>query len=214
MESYGQMIKDMRSVFMSGKTKSLEWRVTQLKAIINLIDENTEKICATLYEDLHKHKNESMLLESSICKNEAILFINNLAEWMKPQKAAKALAYMMDNACVQKEPLGVTLIIGAWNYPIQLTLLPLIGAIAAGNCCVIKPSEMAPKTAEFLEEYIPRYLDKECVKIVNGGVPETTALLKERFDLILYTGNSHVGKIVMEAASKYLTPVLLELGGK
>ncbi|KAK3792234.1 hypothetical protein RRG08_035989 [Elysia crispata] len=214
MESYGQMIKDMRSVFLSGKTKSEQWRSTQLKAIVNLIEENSEKLCAALQADLHKHKSEAFITELALCKNDAIHAINHLSEWMKPEKVAKGLMFMMDNACIQKEPLGVALIIGAWNYPVQLTLLPLIGAIAAGNCCIIKPSELSPKTAEFLQEYIPKYLDNDCIKVVNGGVPETTALLKERFDIILYTGNSNVAKIVMEAASKFLTPVILELGGK
>lgn len=214
MESYGQMIQDMRSVFMTGKTKSERWRSTQLRALVNLIEENSDKLCAALQEDLHKHKAESFITELSLCKNDAIHAINQLSEWMKPNKVPKGLLFMMDNACIQKEPLGVSLIIGAWNYPVQLTLLPLIGAIAAGNCCVLKPSELSAKTAEFLKEYIPKYLDNDCIKVVNGGVPETTALLKERFDIILYTGSSNVAKIVMEAASKHLTPVILELGGK
>ncbi|GFR91173.1 aldehyde dehydrogenase [Elysia marginata] len=159
MESYGQMVKDMRSVFMTGKTKSEQWRSTQLRAIVNLIEENSEKLCAALQEDLHKHKGESVITELSLCKNDAIHAINHLSEWIKPEKVQKGLMYMMDNACIQKEPLGVSLIIGAWNYPIQLTLLPLIGAVAAGNCCIIKPSELSAKTAEFLKEYIPKYLD-------------------------------------------------------
>ncbi|RUS87729.1 hypothetical protein EGW08_004475 [Elysia chlorotica] len=214
MESYGQMITDMRSVFLSGKTKSEKWRSTQLRAIVNLIEENAQKICDALQADLHKHKGEVIITEMELCKNDAINAINHLSEWMKPEKVAKSMMFMMDNACIQKEPLGVSLIIGAWNYPIQLILLPMIGAIAAGNCCILKPSEMSPKTAEFLHEYIPKYLDNDCIKVVLGGVPETTALLKERFDIILYTGNSMVAKIVMEAASKFLTPVILELGGK
>ncbi|XP_054994473.1 aldehyde dehydrogenase family 3 member A2 isoform X4 [Sorex araneus] len=121
---------------------------------------------------------------------------------------------MMDEAYVQPEPLGVVLIIGAWNYPIVLTIQPLIGAIAAGNAAIIKPSELSENTAKVLDKLLPQYLDQDLYVVINGGVPETTELLKQRFDHILYTGNTAVGKIVMEAAAKYLTPVTLELGGK
>ena len=117
-------------------------------------------------------------------------------------------------AQIVQEPLGVVLIIGPWNYPVQLTLAPLIGAIAAGNSAVVKPSELAPHTSAALARIVPEFLDPECIAIVEGAVPETTALLAERFDHILYTGNGRVGRVVMEAAAKHLTPVTLELGGK
>ncbi|XP_059175799.1 aldehyde dehydrogenase family 3 member B1-like [Physella acuta] len=211
---FGQVVKELRTSFASGKTKDRKWRESQLKGIVRLFEENESKIQEVLYKDLHKHKAEGAIMESVICINDAIHAINSLSDWMKPEKVAKGAIYMMDSAYVHKEPLGVTLIIGAWNYPIQLTMLPLIGAIAAGNCAVIKPSEMAEASAKFIEEYLPKYVDNDCIRVINGAVKETTELLKLRFDHIFYTGNSMVGKIVMEAAAKYLTPVILELGGK
>ncbi|CAG5116347.1 unnamed protein product, partial [Candidula unifasciata] len=208
------IIKDLRASFASGKTRTYEWRIAQLKAVVRLLQENEAQIAAVLYKDLHKSRIEGELMETSLCLNDAIDSINSLQEWMKPTKAAKGSIFLMDSAYIMKEPLGVTLIIGAWNYPVQLVILPLIGAIAAGNCAVLKPSELAEATATFFAETIPKYLDTNSFRVVTGGVPETTALLKERFDLIFYTGNSAVGKIVMRAASEYLTPVVLELGGK
>jgi aldehyde dehydrogenase (NAD+) len=127
---------------------------------------------------------------------------------------AAPVAVQPARARIVREPLGVVLVIAPWNYPVQLALVPLIGALAGGNCVVLKPSEVAPATSAVLARLIPRYLDPECVAVVEGGVPETTALLAERFDHVFYTGNGTVGRIVMEAAAKHLTPVTLELGGK
>uniref|UniRef100_A0A0B7BWN9 Aldehyde dehydrogenase n=1 Tax=Arion vulgaris TaxID=1028688 RepID=A0A0B7BWN9_9EUPU len=214
MAEYGETMKDLRASFATGKTRTYEWRAAQLKAVLKLVHENEDKIAEVLTKDLHKSRIESEIMETILCVNDAVDMINNVQDWMKGQKVSKSSIYIMDTAYVVKEPLGVVLVIGAWNYPIQLVLLPLIGAIAAGNCVVIKPSEVSEASAKFFEEVVPKYLDKDCFRVVNGGVPETTALLKERFDLIFYTGNSFVGKIVMKAAAEYLTPVVLELGGK
>ncbi|BFZ04951.1 hypothetical protein BsWGS_07990 [Bradybaena similaris] len=211
---YGEILKDLRSSFASGKTRTYEWRISQLKAVVKLLEENGAQIAEVLHKDLHKSRIEGELMETTLCLNDAIDSINNLRDWMKPAKVAKGAIFLLDSAYIQKEPFGVTLIIGAWNYPIQLVLLPLIGAIAAGNCALIKPSDVAEASAKFFEETIPKYLDTSSFRVVTGGIPETTALLKERFDLIFYTGNSTVGKIVMRAAAEHLTPVVLELGGK
>uniref|UniRef100_A0A2C9K1W9 Aldehyde dehydrogenase n=1 Tax=Biomphalaria glabrata TaxID=6526 RepID=A0A2C9K1W9_BIOGL len=211
---FSQTVKDLRQSFASGKTRSNEWRTAQLKGVIKLIQENEEVISEALYKDLHKNKAEAAIMELILCVNDAVNAINSLDSWTKPEKVSKGALYLMDNAYIIKEPLGVALIIGAWNYPIQLILLPLIGAIAAGNCALIKPSEVSEASARFIEEYIPKYLDKDCFKVINGGVAETTAILEQRFDTIFYTGNSQVAKIVMAAAAKNLTPVILELGGK
>ena len=127
-------------------------------------------------------------MELIMANNEAVMMLNNLDEWAKPQPAKKNLLVMFDTVEIRPQPYGVTLVIGAWNYPIQLTFLPVIGAIAAGNCVVLKPSEVSAATAQLLEEIIPQYLDNDCIRVVNGGVQETTALLKERFDYIFYTG--------------------------
>ena len=120
---------------------------------------------------------------------------------------------MMDTTFIHREPLGVCLVMGAWNYPVQLSLQPVSGAIASGNCVVIKPSELAPATAKVIETLVAKYLDPASVVVINGGIPETSALLKEKFDHIFFTGGTNVGKIVAEAASKTLTPCILELGG-
>ena len=120
----------------------------------------------------------------------------------------------MDTTFIHREPLGVCLVMGAWNYPVQLSLQPVSGAIASGNCVVIKPSELAPATAKVIETLVAKYLDPASVVVINGGIPETSALLKEKFDHIFFTGGTNVGKIVAEAASKTLTPCILELGGR
>lgn len=214
MAGYDKMLQGMRTVFRSGRTRTLEWRMNQLTSLLKLVEENENQLCEALYQDLHKHKMESHVMELNVIKNDIVLAINNLKDWMKPQKVQKELINKMDDAYIRYEPYGLALIIGAWNYPVQLVLLPLIGALEAGNCALLKPSELAENTAKILEQLIPKYLDQECVKVVNGGIPETTALLAERFDVIFYTGNSNVARIVMTSAAKYLTPVLLELGGK
>lgn len=214
MADYSEMMEGLRKAFKSGVTKSYEWRRKQLEGVLSFLDDNRDKICQALKEDLHKPTLESAVFEIDFTRNDLIETMNNLKDWMKPEKAKRPLLNIMDTAYIQREPYGVALVIGAWNYPIQITVLPVLGALAAGNCVVLKPSEMAASTAKLLEEDLPRYLDKDCVKVVNGGVPETTALLKEKFDYIFYTGNTMVGKIVMKAAAEHLTPVTLELGGK
>ncbi|CAG2184578.1 ALDH [Mytilus edulis] len=214
MASFTELVNGMKTAFRSGKTKSYEWRRQQLEGVLKLMDENREEITDALKKDLHKPKLEAVVFEIDFCRNDLIETMNNLKEWMKPEKVKKSLMNLMDTAYIKKEPYGVALVIGAWNYPIQLTIMPLFGALAAGNCVLLKPSEVSWNTAQLLEKLIPKYLDNDCVKVVNGGVAETTALLKERYDYVFYTGNTFVGKIVMKAASEYLTPVTLELGGK
>ncbi|XP_014671199.1 PREDICTED: fatty aldehyde dehydrogenase-like, partial [Priapulus caudatus] len=204
----------MRSVFYTGRTRDIVFRKKQLQNLVRLIDENREAMCEALFKDLHKPKFESVMYETDFVKSDLMNCIYNLDKWTSLEKVSKNIPTMLDSAYLQPEPYGVVLILGAWNYPIQLTLCPLIGAIAAGNCAIIKPSEVSPATAELVEKLIPSYLDPECFKVVNGGVPETTALLDEKFDYILYTGSPAVGKIVYQAAAKHLTPVTLELGGK
>lgn len=214
MANFSGLISGVRAAFQTGKTKSYEWRWQQLNGLVRMIDENRQELTKALYGDLHKPSMESHIFEIEFCKNDAINAMNNLKKWMKPEKVKKGLLNIMDNCYIHREPFGVALIIGAWNYPFHLSILPMIGALAAGNCVILKPSEVALSTAQLLEKILPKYIDNECVKVVNGGVKETEALLSEKFDYIFYTGNSVVGKIVMQAASKHLTPVTLELGGK
>lgn len=212
--AYSGLVADLRAVFRSGRTKDMEFRKQQLHGLLRMIDENKSEMIHALYKDLRKPKNEAVAFEIDFSRNDLVECINEIDKWAAPEHIPKTLLTLLDKAYLKPEPYGVALILGAWNYPIQLAVCPLIGAIAAGNCALLKPSEISPATAELMERLVPRYLDSDCYKVVNGGVPETTAILKERFDYIFYTGNPAVGRIVMEAAAKFLTPVTLELGGK
>lgn len=214
MSKLAEVVAGVREVFMTGRTKPIEWRRQQLNALLKFLEEQRTSLVKVLYEDLKKPESEAMSFELNFTQNDLVDIMNHLSDWMKPEKVKKPFALMLDDAYIIREPYGVALIIGTWNYPLQLTLSPMAGALAAGNCVILKPSEVAPKTAQFLEETLPKYLDKDCVKVINGGVPETTELLKERFDYIFYTGSSGVAKVIYEAAAKNLTPVTLELGGK
>jgi len=212
--SIPEIISKTRSVFNSGRTKSLKWRQDQLKNLMRLFDENESKMCEALGSDLRKPKQECFSFEIEYIRNDIRGCLNNVEEWVKDKNVEPNVVTLMDKTYLTMDPYGVVLLIGAWNYPIQLTLGPLGGAICAGNCVVIKPSDLTPATSKLLAELVPQYLDKDCFPVVEGGVKETTELLKERFDYIFYTGSSTVGRIIREAANKHLTPVTLELGGK
>ncbi|KAF8794100.1 Aldehyde dehydrogenase family 3 member A2 like protein [Argiope bruennichi] len=159
-------------------------------------------------------RTEALLAEVETTKNQINGALYDIYKWVQPEKTEKNLILMLDKTYIVPQPYGVVLIIGAWNYPFLLVSSPLLGAIAAGNCAIVKPSEKAPETSKILKKLIPQYLHKECYHVVTGGVSETTSLLKERFDYIFYTGSPPVGKKIREASNKYLTPVTLELGGK
>jgi acyl-CoA reductase-like NAD-dependent aldehyde dehydrogenase len=214
MTNPSELVQTLRNTFNSGKTKPVEFRLKQLKALQRLYEENTEAMIEVLGKDLRKSKQESILLEIDYLINDLRHTIANLRSWVEPEQPPKGFVNMLDSLYIYNDPYGVVLVIGSWNYPIQLTLLPVAGAIAAGNCVVIKPSEVSSASSKFMAETIPKYLDSDCYRVFEGGVAETTALLKERFDYIFYTGSSQVGKIIHTAASQHLTPVTLELGGK
>jgi len=211
---YTELVGSLRKSFREGKMKSYEARIKLLKQLHLMLQENEQEIYDALHQDLHKCKVEANLMEVLQVRIPIGEAIGQLHNWMKPEKKSGDLLNRMNTCEIRKDPLGVVLVIGAWNYPVQLCLLPIVGAIAAGNCVILKPSEVSPTIAGVLEKLIHKYLDKDCIHVVNGGIPETTALLKQRFDHILYTGSANVGKIVMTAAAKHLTPVTLELGGK
>ncbi|XP_044739383.1 aldehyde dehydrogenase, dimeric NADP-preferring-like [Chrysoperla carnea] len=213
-EALTNIVQNARNAFNTGRTKDLKFRKKQLKALERLYRENTNAMIEALSIDLHKSKQESILTEVFFLINDVEDLITNLDEWAKPDNPPTGLANMMDKACIYKDPYGVVLVMGAWNYPIQLTLLPTAAAIAAGNCVIIKPSEISTASAKLIEDLIPKYLDDECYQVINGGVETTTKLLKNQFDYIFFTGSTSVGKIVHAAANKYLTPTTLELGGK
>ncbi|CAL9058258.1 aldehyde dehydrogenase family 3 member H1-like isoform X1 [Musa acuminata AAA Group] len=209
-----EVVAELRESFESGRTRSFEWRVAQLKGIARLIVEKEAEITAALDDDLAKPQIESFIGEISMVRGSCRFALKELKRWMKPEKVATSVTTFPSSAKVVSEPLGVVLIISAWNYPFLLSIDPVIGAIAAGNAVVLKPSEVAPATSSFFARILPDYVDNSCIRVVEGSIPETTALLDQKFDKILYTGNARVGRIVMTAAAKHLTPVVLELGGK
>ncbi|KAA0701942.1 Fatty aldehyde dehydrogenase [Triplophysa tibetana] len=209
-----QVVDKAREAFQSGKSRSLPYRKQQLRALHRLITERQADIAQALKQDINKSVYDTTLFELIGLENDIKLAESNLVDWAAPRPVRKNLGTANDDVYIKPEPLGVVLIIGAWNYPWSLTLQPLVGAIAAGNAAVVKPSELSEHSAGLLKELLPQYLDKEMYPVVTGGVPETQELLKQRFDHIFYTGNSTVGKLVLEAAARHLTPVTLELGGK
>ncbi|XP_076380158.1 aldehyde dehydrogenase type III isoform X2 [Megalopta genalis] len=211
---YAALVERSRNAFFSGKTRPLEWRIKQLKQLELMLEECKPDIISALASDLRRCKFETIALEVLISQGEVKTLLMNIKEWAAKEKPAKAMINMLDGVEIRKDPYGVVLIMGPWNYPFQLCIIPLMGAIAAGNCVIVKPSEVSPATAELFARIIPQYLDTECVQVVLGGINETTELLKQRFDYIFYTGSTTVGRIVRDAANKYLTPVTLELGGK
>ncbi|MCA9600701.1 MAG: aldehyde dehydrogenase family protein, partial [Myxococcales bacterium] len=207
-------VSELRKTFESGKTRPLAWRRAQLRALEAMLTERESELLEALRADMRKPRFEAWGAEIRYVANESKMARDMLDEWAAPEPVATNFVNQPGKSRIHKDPLGVVLIIGPWNYPIQLVLAPLIGAIAAGNCAVIKPSEVSVHASAALAKWLPKYLDTTAFRIVEGGVPETTALLAEPFDHIFYTGNGTVGRIVMEAAAKHLTPVTLELGGK
>lgn len=208
------LAKALRSYFDTGATKARDWRMSQLDALEHFLMERERDIVDALQADLRKPETEAFVSEIGMTLSELRSAKKNLASWMKPERVRTPVVAMPGHSYVYREPLGVVLIIGPWNYPFQTVVLPMVGALAAGNCVVLKPSEIAPNVSNMLAHWIPKYLDRKAVQVWQGGVPETTALLREKWDHIFYTGNGRVGRIVMEAAAKHLTPVTLELGGK
>jgi aldehyde dehydrogenase (NAD+) len=209
-----ETLSTLRQTFESGRTRPYAWRVAQLDGLLALLANEEQAIVEALHRDVGKPALEAWIAEVSDCVNGTKYLKKHLRKWMKPERVATALAALPGKSRIVREPLGVALIVAPWNYPFALAINPLAGALAAGNCALIKPSEVAPATSALLAKLLPKYLDPEAVAVVEGGVAETTALLQQRFDHIFYTGNGAVGRIVMEAAAKHLTPVTLELGGK
>jgi aldehyde dehydrogenase (NAD+) len=192
----------------------LAWRRTQLAAIQRMLQEHESDFSEALRLDLNKSRHESFLSETGFVIEEAKYARRHLARWMRGSRVRTPMMAQPGRSRIVPEPKGVVLIIAPWNYPLSMVLAPLVAALAAGNTAVVKPSEISRHTSAALARILPRYLDPEAVAVVEGGVAETTELLEQRFDHILYTGNERVARIVMAAAARYLTPVTLELGGK
>jgi len=204
----------LRQNFGKDKTLSKKWRVEQLNALHRLMMEGRAELQQAMYKDLHKSAHESNLTELDFTISEITHALRHLDSWMAPHAAPVSLLNMPGTGATIYDPLGVVLIMGAWNYPVLLTMSPLVGAIAAGNCAVIKPGSYAPETSHAMARLLSRYMDPDCFVVCEGNRDITDALLKERFDSIFYTGSGYVGKLVAKAAAENLTPVVLELGGK
>jgi len=211
---YRELVDRLRATFDAGRTRPLKWRRAQLDAMQRMLEENEDAIAKALHDDLAKPAQEVLLGETALLFGEIRHARSRLERWARPRKVVTPPVAQPGRSFIQPEPLGVALIIGAWNYPIQLVLAPLIPAIAAGNCAVLKPSEITPNASRVLAELVPKYLDREAFAVVEGAVPETTALLEQHWDHVFYTGGAAVARIVMKAAAEHLTPVTLELGGK
>ncbi|MBN2695222.1 aldehyde dehydrogenase [bacterium] len=214
MNRFESILEKQREFFNTKITLSYDFRVKQLQILKNTILKYEKKILDSLYNDLKKSSFEAYVSEVGFTIAEIDFTIKNLKKWMKSSKHKTPLLFAPAKSEIVYEPLGSALIISPWNYPFQLLLTPLIASIAAGNSAILKPSELSPSVSKVLTEIIKESYKDEYISIIEGGVEETTELLKLNFDIIFFTGSTNVGKIVMEAASKNLTPVVLELGGK
>lgn len=211
---YSSLISKQKHFFLSGKTKEIDFRKEALHKLRGAIKNNEQQLIDALKADLNKSEFEAYTTEIGILLEEIRFTLKHLSSWVKPQKVKTPITHVGSTSYVYPEPYGVTLIISPWNYPFQLAVAPLIGAIAAGNCAIIKPSELTPITSQLLSSIISSIFPKEFVAVAEGDVETSQALLNENFDYIFFTGSVQVGKVIMEAAAKNLTPVTLELGGK
>ena len=211
---FAPLVESQRRFFRSGATRSYNFRQKQLESLEELVSANESRIHDALALDLGKPQFEAFASETGFIRSEVRYALNHLEEWMEPEHVGTPLTFFPATSSIRHEPLGVALIIAPWNYPFQLVMAPLIGALSAGNCALVKPSEWAVATSALVSELIPKYFETELVSTATGGVATAKALLKERFDHIFFTGGASKGKIVARAAAEHLTPVTLELGGK
>ena len=214
MESISQTLTRLREFFALGKTKDVEFRIAQLKKLKEGIRKYEPEIMASLYEDMRKPPFESYASEIGILYTEIDHVIRHLRSWSRLRRVATPIIHFLSQSRVYQEPYGVVLIISPWNYPFQLAIAPLIGAIAAGNCILLKPSELSPATSATIEKMITELFYPDYMAVFQGEAEETKKLLEEKFDYIFFTGSTAVGRIIMAAAARHLTPVTLELGGK
>ncbi|KAJ2157935.1 hypothetical protein GGF46_004143 [Coemansia sp. RSA 552] len=217
LEAITGTVMELRASFAGGVLHELSTRKHHLQAFLRGLREEKKALLDAVYQDLRKSHAETELFEFGAVEFEIGQFLENLDKWARPDRPPLAMlqpAFLLSRSEVRKEPLGTVAIIGSWNYPIRILLLPAVGAIAAGNTVVLKPSEHSPHTAQAIERMIAKYMDPRVIRLVQGGVPETTELLRQKFDHYFYTGNGQVGKIVARAAADHLAGVTLELGGK
>jgi aldehyde dehydrogenase (NAD+) len=214
MNEIPKLVAKLRDTFDAGHTRPLSWRKAQLKQMKMLLREGESELARALQDDLGKAPIEAWATELNLIAREIDHMLSKLESWAKARRVHVPVVLQPAKARIIPEPLGVVLVIAPWNYPVQLQLLPIASAIAAGNAVIGKPSELAPATSAAMAKLVAKYMDNDAVAIVEGAAAETQALLAERFDHIFYTGGANVARIVMEAAAKHLTSVTLELGGK
>ena len=214
IESINSIVSQQREYFLTNETKSIDFRLKQLKKLKQAVEKYSDDIYDALWKDLHKCKEEAFMTEISIVLNEINDHIKNIKKWSKPKKVKTPLYLMPSKSHVMYEPFGVALIIAPWNYPFHLMFAPLVGAISSGCCAVMKPSPYSKNTSEVMQKIIDETFDAKYITMVQGHRDMNQALLAQKFDFIFYTGSPDMGRVVMEAASKNLTPVVLELGGK
>ncbi|KAH7477249.1 hypothetical protein KRP22_001166 [Phytophthora ramorum] len=209
-------VQALRTSFRSGTTRDLKTRLAQLKQLRRLVNENVREIQDALFRDLRKPPAETLTMELAPVRGEISLHEEELENWAAPERVWTNVANLPGRSYIQREPLGVVCILSTWNYPVQLSLWPLVGAISAGNCVLLRlpDHDTCVHTSELLLKLVTTYMDPRFVRVVHGGIPATQAALQHKFDLILCTGGATIGKIVAEAAARTLTPTILELGGK
>lgn len=212
--NYQDILTEQREFFNTQKTKNLKFRKIYLEKLKEVIINNEGLLYEAIYQDFGKSKFDTFTTEISFVLKDIDYYLKNLNSLAKPKRVRTNLANQLGSSKVHPEPLGCTLVIGAWNYPYQLSLSPMVAALAAGNTCILKPSEVAENSMKAMAKIINENFPKEYLYVVEGGVAEITEVLKLKFDKIFFTGSTKVGQIVYEAAAKHLTPVILELGGK
>ncbi|MEB3071874.1 aldehyde dehydrogenase family protein [[Mycobacterium] vasticus] len=207
-------VATLRATFATGRTRDIDWRRAQLRGLDRLMTENEERIAEALGADIGRKPFEAWLIDIAGTSGEARYAAKHVKKWTRRKRPLLELAQLPGRGWVEYEPYGTVLIIGAWNYPIYLLLAPAVGAIAAGNTVVLKPSELAPASSALMAELVPRYLDPEAIAVVEGDAAVSQELIAQGFDRVMFTGGTEIGRKVYEAAAPHLTPVTLELGGK
>jgi aldehyde dehydrogenase (NAD+) len=208
------VVAKLRKTFASGRTRSVEWRKQQLKALERLMIENETRIADSLEKDLGRSPFEAWLADVASVTGEAAYGAKSVGKWTKRKHRLLEMSQLPGRGWIEYEPYGTVLIIGAWNFPYALTLGPAVGAIAAGNTVVLKPSEVAPASSALMAELVPKYLDSDAIAVIEGDGSVSQELIAQGFDHLIFTGGTEIGRKVYEGAAKHLTPVTLELGGK
>ena len=214
MNEYTSLLKQQKETYLNGVTKPIDFRKEQLKNLKTLLKENEEVLTDAVHMDFKKPAFETFGTEIGLIIGEINYALKNLDDWLAPEKVPTSLVNFPSENYILKEPYGSVLIIAPWNYPVQLSLLPLVGALAAGNTAIIKPSELTPHTSSALSDLITLYFPSDIVAVCEGGVETSSTLLELDFDYIFFTGSTRAGKIIMQKAASRLIPVTLELGGK